>query len=122
MTALLRPTSLLLSLTLACSSGSSSDSTPKTNPEPSDVPRVRIENRASLDMDIYVVRSDRQRVRVGFVPGGDTAVFALPRSITAGATSVTFEARPVRRSGESVVSEPFGLSPGEEVFWSVPPQ
>jgi hypothetical protein len=73
-------------------------------------------------MDIYVVRSDRQRVRVGFVPGGDTAVFALPPSITAGATSVTFEARPVRRSGDSVVSEPFGLSPGEEVFWSVPPQ
>jgi hypothetical protein len=120
MPALLRSPALLFLLALACSSGRTSDSTPA--PEPGDVPRVRIENRASLDMDIYVVRSDGQRARLGFVPGGDTAVFALPTAITAGATSITFEARPVRRSGQSVVSEPFGVHEGEEITWSVPPQ
>jgi hypothetical protein len=83
---------------------------------------VRIENRASLDMDIYVLRSDGQAVRLGFVPGGDTAVFALPRAVTAGAHSIRFEARPVRRSGQSVVSEPFGIQPGQEITWSVSPQ
>jgi hypothetical protein len=122
MPALLRPAALLLSLALACSSGSSTGASPEPSPEPSDVPRVRIENRASLDMDIFVIRSDRQRVRLGFVPGGDTAVFALPPTITAGTTSVTFEARPVRRSGDSVVSEPFQVSPGTEITWSVSPQ
>jgi len=109
-------------LTAGCSSGSSNTSNPGASPESSDVPRVRIENRASLDMDIYVVRSDGQRVRLGFVPGGDTAVFALPSAITAGATSITFEARPVRRSGQSVRSEPFGVHEGEEITWSVSPQ
>ena len=52
----------------------------------------------------------------------DDATFALPAAITAGATSVTFEARPVRRSGQAVVSEPFGVHEGEEITWSVPPQ
>jgi hypothetical protein len=118
--ALLRFPTLLFLFALACSSGRTSDSTPA--PEPSDVPRVRIENRASLDMDIYVVRSDGQRARLGFVPGGDSAVFALPTAVTAGATSIRFEARPVRRSGQSVVSEPFGAHEGEEITWSVPPQ
>ena len=117
----LRPLVFLLVLSIACSSGTSTSS-PAASPEPSDVPRVRIENRASVDMDIYVVRSDGLRTRLGFVPGGDTSVFALPPAITAGATSITFEARPVRRSGQSVVSEPFGVHEGEEITWSVSPQ
>jgi hypothetical protein len=113
-------TSLLLLLAIACSSGRTPEGNP--SPEPGDQPRVRIENRASLDMDIYVVRSDGQRVRLGFAPGGDTVVFALPAAVTAGAASIRFEARPVRRSGESVVSEPFGVHESEEILWSVPPQ
>jgi hypothetical protein len=120
MPALLRTPALLLALTIACSSGGSPDTAP--TPEPGDTPRVRIENRASLDMDIYVVRSDGQRIRLGFVPGGETATFALPATITAGATSVQFEARPVRRSGQSVLSEPFGIRMDDEITWSVPPQ
>ena len=91
-------------------------------PEPDDQTRARIENRASLDMEIYVVRGDGQRHRLGFLPGGETATFALPPTLTAGATSITFEARPVRRSGEPVTSEPFGVHGGEEITWSISPQ
>jgi len=116
----LRLPALLLLLTLACSSGNAPDSAP--DPEGPDQTRVRIENRASLDMDIYLVRSDRQSLRLGYVAGGETATFALPATFTAGATSITFEARPVRRSGQPVMSEPFGIQRGEEITWSVPPQ
>ena len=70
MATILRALVLFLLLTTGCSSSGSNTSTPAASPEQGDVPRVRIENRASLDMDIYVVRSDRQRVRLGFVPGG----------------------------------------------------
>ena len=73
-------------------------------------------------MDIYVVRSDGASHRLGFVPGGETATFALPSTVTAGSTSITFEARPVRRSGQPVTSELFGVNSGEEIFWSIPPQ
>ena len=112
------PALLLVLLTLSCSSGGSPRTTP--NPDSSDQPRARIENRASLDMDIYAVRSDGERIRLGFVPGGETAVFALPPTVTAGATSIRFEARPVRRAGGPVISEPFGIH--EEIAWSISPQ
>ena len=113
------PALLLVFLIASCSSGRSSPSTPA--PDSGDQLRARIENRASVDMDIYAVRSDGERIRLGFVPGGETAVFALPATVTAGA-SIRFEARPVRRSGERVLSELFGVHTGEEIAWSISPQ
>jgi len=114
------PARLLLLLTLACGGGSSPD--PAPDPESGDQPRVRIDNRASLDMDIYALRNDGERVRLGFVSGGETAMFALPATVTSGTTTIRFEARPVRRGGESVISEIFGVHTGEEIAWSISPQ
>jgi hypothetical protein len=120
MPALLRmPALLLVLLTTACSRGSP-DTSP--DPDPGDQPRVRIENRASVDMDIHVLRSDRERIRLGFVPAGETAAFALPPTVTTGSGSIRFEARPIRRPGEPLVSEIFVVSSGEEIAWSIPPQ
>lgn len=116
----LRPSWLLLLLAISCSSGSAPDTAP--DPASGDQPRVRIENRASVDMDIYLLRSDGQRVRLGYVGGGETATFALPPTLTAGTTSIRFEARPVRRSGQPVTSEVFGLGMDEEITWSISPQ
>jgi hypothetical protein len=120
MPSLLRmPGFLLVLLTAACSSGS-----PDTSPDPDsgDRPRARIENRASVDMDIYALRTDGQRIRLGFVPGGETAAFALPPTVTAGSSSIRFEARPIRRPGEPLISEIFVVSSDEEIAWSIPPQ
>src|SRR5918999_6114422 len=96
---------LLLFLSAACSRGNAPVAGP--DPDATEQTRARIENRASIDMDIYLIRNDEQRTRLGFVAGGETATFALPPTLTAGATSIRFEARPVRRSGERVVSETF---------------
>lgn len=109
----------LLSLILispACHGGRSG------NAEPLDQTRARIENRASIDMDIFVRRNDGRASRLGFAPADQTATFALPPALTAGAAWVRFEARPVRSSGEPVLSEPFPVRMGEEISWSVPPQ
>jgi len=111
---------LVLLLALACGGGGAPDSAPA--PESGDQPQVRIDNRASLDMDVYAVRSDGERIRLGFVSGGERAVFALPATVTSGATTIRFEARPVRRGGEPVVSEIFGVHAEEEIAWSIPPQ
>ncbi len=72
-------------------------------------------------MDIYVRTLNRSTVRIGFVPGSDSASFSLPRGITAGSVSFRLEARPVRAGGRPVVSEPFQTGGKEEVFWSIPP-
>jgi hypothetical protein len=116
MVTILRRPALILILAAACHSGAPG------NPVPENQTRARIENRASLDMDISVRRNDGRVTRLGFLPGGETAVFALPPSLTAGASWVRFEAKPVRSSGEPVVSEPFPVTMGEEITWSVPPQ
>jgi hypothetical protein len=116
MPALLRyPALLLLTCLAACRASPGSA-------DPSNQTRARIENRSSLDVDIYVRRNDGRDTRLGFVPGGETTTFALPPAITAGAAWVRFDARPVRASGEPVLSEPFPVQMGEEISWSVPPQ
>jgi hypothetical protein len=107
---------LLFVLAIACRGA-----TPGS-PEPTEGTRARIENRASVDMDIYVRRNDGRVSRLGFAPGNETTTFALPPTLTAGAAWVRFEARPVRSSDEPVVSEPFPVTMGDEISWSVPPQ
>ena len=92
------------------------------DPDSTEQARARIENRASVDMDVYLIRNDGQRLRLGFVAGGETATFGLPVTLTAGAISIAFEARPVRASGEAVKSELFAISRGEELTWSISPQ
>ena len=116
MPALLRFPLLFLLLTGACHSGNTGDVVP------SDQTRATIENRASLDMDISVTRNDGRTVPLGRVPAGETATFALPTSITAGAAWVRFQAKPVRGSGETTVSEIFPVKSGDEISWSVSPQ
>jgi hypothetical protein len=116
MLAILRRPALILILAAACRSGAPGDT------EPAKQTRARIENRASLDMDISVRRNDGRVSRLGFAPGDETTVFALPPSLTAGASWIRFEAKPARSSGQTVLSEPFPVTMGEEITWSVPPQ
>jgi hypothetical protein len=108
-------TLLLLSITLGCAGNSTTAS------GGGNTTRARIENNSSLDMDIYVVQQTGA-TRLGFVPANDTARFELTPGILAGAVSLRFEARPVRRSGRSMVSELFQVTPGDEIVWSVPGQ
>jgi hypothetical protein len=119
MSRVLRIPLLLVLLSAACGRGSAPASAPDPDAETT---RARIENRASVDMDVYLIRNDGQRMRLGFVAGGETSTFALPATLTAGTISIRFEARPVRRSGQAVTSEPFGVSRGEEITWSISPQ
>jgi hypothetical protein len=116
MSTLLRLLTIALLLPAACFGGSPG------SPDPREQTRARIENRSSFDMDIDVRRNDGRVSRLGFAPGGETTMFALPPTLTAGAAWIRFEASPVRESGERVVSEPFPVRMGEEISWSIPPQ
>jgi hypothetical protein len=100
--------------TAACGGGGAA----KTSPEPA--ARVRIENRSSSDMDIYLRPALRPATRLGFVPASDTANFTLAPALVAGASSFMLEARPIR-GGSPTVSEPYTASRGDEIFWSIPP-
>lgn len=82
--------------------------------------KVRIENRSSSDVDIYLRPALRPATRLGFVPASDTAEFALARAVISGSAVFHLEARPIR-GGPRSLSEPFTARTGEEIFWSIPP-
>jgi len=117
MLSLLHASAICLSLvTAACAGGSRGD------PAPDASAKIRIENRSTSDMDIYVRPTLARPTRLGFVPASDTVEFALARALTAGSAAFHLEARPVRSAGRPVLSEPFMARAGEEIFWSIPPQ
>lgn len=92
------------------------------NPSPNATPTVKIENRSNSDMDIYVRPSLKRPVRLGFVPAADTVQFVLAPAIVAGSGGFNLEARPVRAGGSPLLSETFIARPGDEIYWSIPPQ
>jgi hypothetical protein len=82
---------------------------------------LRIENRTNRDMDIYIRGQSRGAIRVGFVPGGETATFKLSPAMLSGASSFRIEARPISGGDSATLSEPFPVRQGEDTFWSIPP-
>ena len=125
---LLRPSLLSLSLaTAACAGntaggGAAPDTTGATGTtETSGAGSLRIENRTNHDMDIYLRPQARGAVRVGFVPGGETATFKLSPAMISGTNSFRIEARPISGGDGPTLSEPYNVRQGEEIFWSIPP-
>jgi hypothetical protein len=90
-------------------------------PSPEPPAQVTVDNRSSLDMDLYVRRRD-QRSRLGFAPANQKTVFALSPALSGGAGLIRLEARPARSSGEAVVSDLLQVRPGDRLDWSIPPQ
>ncbi|MBA3258742.1 MAG: hypothetical protein H0T68_04665 [Gemmatimonadales bacterium] len=84
--------------------------------------RLIVENRSSLDLDIYARSQGSQAPRVGFAPASETTTFQLVPGMLIGARAVTFEARPAGERGQAVLSEPYNITPGDEITWSIPPQ
>jgi hypothetical protein len=114
---------LVLAATAACA-GNTADTRTGTETGGDDDRQARlvVENRSSVDMDISARRHGVPPTPVGFAPANETTTFRLAPGLLAGAGTIHFEASPVRRQGEAVVSDPFNIGPGEEITWSIPPQ
>ncbi|CAN5139302.1 hypothetical protein BH23GEM4_BH23GEM4_05610 [soil metagenome] len=105
---------LPLALALAACTGmqrsGARDETPTT---------VRVENRATLDMTVYVLRQS-QRIRLGQVTANSTATLPIPQYLIFGATSLRFLADPIGSSA-TPVSQEITVLPGDEVVLTIPP-
>lgn len=110
----------------ACASSTQGTGDPADGPAPEagEAGTLRVVNRSSTDMDVYVVRSGQQ-VRVGLAPGGETTTFELTRALMTGGGQVHFEAIPTRsapgvRTG--IRTDPAVVRAGEIITLDVPPQ
>lgn len=80
---------------------------------------VEVQNRAFLDMTVYVVRSG-QRVRLGQVSGNSTATFELPRTMVNPGLPIRFQADPIG-SSRTPFSQEISVNPGDTVQLTIPP-
>ena len=108
----------LASLTLvgACSRNTNPDEAA----EPVPPTRLRVENQAFLDHNIYVYRSS-QRIRLGTANGNSTTRMTIPQNLIFGATPLRFQADPIGGNRGST-SQEITVSPGDEVTLVIPPR
>jgi hypothetical protein len=114
---------LVFALTLAaCAKNTSATNSGATATDESREPTyVKVENRSFTDMNIYVIRSAGQRIRLGMVSGASTATFQIPQGLLFGTTALRFLADPVG-SSRTPVSDEIGVRPGDTVTLTIPPQ
>lgn len=103
----------LLGGVLACSKG------PAAPVDPMAPTYVEVQNRAFLDMTIYVVRSG-QRVRLGQVSGNSTATFEIPKTMVNPGLPIRFQADPIG-SSRTPFSQEISVNPGDTVQLQIPP-
>jgi hypothetical protein len=98
---------------------------PETQPVPATkevAGNLQVVNRSSQDMDIFLVRSNGQRNRLGLAPSSRTTTFSLTPAQVAGVGPVTFEAVPIMRGGQAISSDQVSVSPTETITLDIPPQ
>ena len=80
---------------------------------------VVVDNRAFLDMTIYVLRSG-QRIRIGQAQSLAKTRLTIPHGIVFGSTQLRFLADPIG-SNRTPVSEEITVTEGDEVTLVLPP-
>jgi hypothetical protein len=79
---------------------------------------VTVDNRASLSMDIFVIRGG-QRIRIGTADALATTKLTIPRGIVFESTEVRFLADPIG-GNRAPISETITLHQGDEVVLTLP--
>lgn len=110
---------MMLTACFAIASGCSTNKNPDEMAEPVPPTRLRVENQAFLDMNIYVYRSS-QRIRLGTATGNSVTRLTIPANLIFGATALRFQADPIGGSRSPISSE-ITVSPGDEVVLTIPP-
>lgn len=80
---------------------------------------VVVDNRAFLDMNIYIIRGG-QRIRLGTANALSTTKLTIPKGIILGPTEVRFLADPIG-SSHTPISEVITVNEGDEVGLTLPP-
>lgn len=109
---------LLLMAALAACGGRSDTSDPFERAE--DPTWLEVENRASQDMTIYVIREGGARQRLGSATAHSSTRLRIPDRLIFGATPLAFEADPIG-SRRTSFSERITVRPGDTVLLQIPP-
>jgi hypothetical protein len=112
-------TRLALALSLVALAGCGGNPEPGQQGDQQPDTYVRVDNQASMDMNIYVLRGS-QRIRLGTATAHLTSRFRIPPNLIFGITSLRFLADPIG-SQRTPVSNEIPVTPGDTVVLTIPP-
>lgn len=81
---------------------------------------LEVDNQASLDMVIYVVRTSGERQRLGTATAHTRSSFTIPDRLIFGLTPLRFQADPIG-GNRAPVSQEITVEPGGTVVLRIPP-
>lgn len=87
--------------------------------DPMEAAYLEVQNQAFYDMTVYAIRSG-MRIRMGIVPGNQTQVFPIPRSLVSQGLPLRFMADPIG-GRQSPYSEEIAVRPGDTIVIRIPP-
>jgi hypothetical protein len=82
---------------------------------------LEVDNQATLDMTIYVVRSSGARERLGMATAHTRTRLRIPPRLIFGLTPLRFMADPIGGSATPVTQE-ITVQPGDTVVLQIPPR
>lgn len=88
--------------------------------EPQPRTTLEVDNQASLDMNIYVLRGGGGRERLGTSTAHTRMTFTIPARLMFGLTPLRFQADPIG-GNRAPVSQEITVSPGDNVRLIIPP-
>ncbi len=86
-------------------------------PEPTS---LQVDNRAFMDMTVYVIEGVGARRRLGLATGAATTTFTIPPSMVGNGRELTFLVDPIG-SNRTAQSNRMYVTPGERVVLTIPP-
>ena len=89
-------------------------------PNPMAEVAITVENQNFLDMDVFIVRSGGDRVRIGMVPGLSSRILMVRPDLVGYGSDVRFEVHPIGGRGNPI-SETMTVHPGDVIHLTIPP-
>jgi len=89
-------------------------------PNPMAEVAITVENQNFLDMDVFIVRSGGDRVRIGMVPGLSSRILMVRPDLVGYGSEVRFEVHPIGGRANPT-SETMTVHPGDVIHLTIPP-
>ena len=93
---------------------------PAAPPNPQAEIAVTVDNQNFTDMDVFIVRTCGERIRIGMVSGLTTRILMVRPDVIGNSTELRFEVHPIGARANPI-SETVTVRPGDVIHLTIPP-
>src|SRR3989449_6220735 len=93
---------------------------PAAPPNPQAEIAVTVDNQNFADMDVFIVRTSGERIRIGMVSGLTSRILMVRPDLIGNSTELRFEVHPIG-ARTNPISETVTVRPGDVIHLTIPP-